>query len=81
MGIAERQKYEKVIDLAFEGLKDYINYDNDGFLEINNICIGTCIDEGTYEHYVNRDKIKNDLHGAGAFILMCAELERYNHIY
>ena len=78
--IADRKKYEKVIDRAFEGLMDFITYDNDGFLEINNVCIGTCIDEGTYEHYINRDKIKNDLHGAGAFILMCAELERYDRM-
>ena len=76
--IIDFRKYENIINMALEGLKKVITYDNNGFLEINNICIGTCIDEGTYSHYINRAKIKNDLHGAGAFILMCAELERYN---
>ena len=78
MGILDCKKFESVIERAYEGLLGFITYDDKGFLEINNVCIGTCIDEGTYEHYINRDKITNDLHGAGAFILMCAELERYN---
>lgn len=78
MGIIDCNEYEDVVNRAFDGLMEYITYDENGYLEINNVCIGTCIDEGTYEHYVNRQKITNDLHGAGAFILMCAELERYN---
>ncbi len=79
MGIADTEKYDDAINRAFSGLIDnFLSYDGEGYLEINNVCIGTCIDEGTYEHYINRDKITNDLHGAGAFILMCAELARYN---
>ena len=77
MGIIDREEYDGVIERAVEGLKDYLNYDENGFLQINNVCMGTCIDEGTYEHYINRAQVTNDLHGAGAFILMCAELERY----
>lgn len=77
MGIIDCKKYESVIDRAFEGLLKFCRYDDNGFFEISNICIGTCIDEGTYEHYINRAKIKNDLHGAGAFTLMCAELARF----
>ena len=45
-------------------------------MTVDNICIGTCIDEGTYEHYIGRERLKNDLHGAGAFIMMCAEMQR-----
>lgn len=78
MNIIDYREYDNTIECAFNGLMDFLSYDDNGFLEINNVCIGTCIDEGTYEHYINRQKIKNDLHGAGAFILMCAELERYN---
>ena len=78
MNIIDHKKYESIIHKAFEGLKSFVTYDNNGFLQVNNICIGTCIDEGTYEHYINHPRIKNDLHGSGAFILMCAELERYN---
>ena len=47
---------------------------------VDKICIGTCIDEGTYEHYINRAVVKNDLHGMGAFILMCTEMEQYNNV-
>ena len=54
--------------------------DEDGYLVIDKVCIGTCIDEGTYEHYINRAQIKNDLHGGGAFLLMCAEMERYRQM-
>lgn len=78
MNILDNEKYGEIISRAYEGLTSFLTYDENGFLEINNVCIGTCIDEGTYEHYINRAKITNDLHGAGAFILMCAELERYN---
>jgi len=78
MNIIDYSKYDSVIQRAFDGLMKFITYDEKGFLEINNVCIGTCIDEGTYEHYINRAKITNDLHGAGAFILMCAELARYD---
>lgn len=78
-GVIDYKKYDSFIQKAYEGLMGFLTYDDKGFLEINNVCIGTCIDEGTYEHYINRAKIKNDLHGAGAFILMCAELERYNN--
>ena len=70
-------KYKEVLKRAYEGIDDMLYFDDEGYLVIDNVCIGTCIDEGTYEHYVNRAKIKNDLHGAGAFILMCAEMHRY----
>ena len=71
LGIVDKS-YENIAYTAFEGLKKYINTDND--LILSNICIGTCIDEGDYEHYINRPTCENDLHGAGAFLLMCCEL-------
>lgn len=51
--------------------------DDDGFAVIDNICVGTCINEGTYKYYINRPTTKNDLHGTGAFVLMCTEMEKY----
>lgn len=71
------KEYEQVLEKAYQGMIDTLYYDEDGYLVIDHICIGTCIDEGTYEHYINRRQTKNDLHGAGAFILMCAEMEEY----
>lgn len=72
-------EYAEVLEKAYKGIEDILYFDDEGYLVIDKVCIGTCIDEGTYEHYINRETIKNDLHGAGAFILMCAEMERYRN--
>ncbi len=78
--IADKGKFQNAIEAAFQGLKAYLDYDEDGFLQVNNVCAGTCIDEGTYEHYINRGRVANDLHGAGAFLLMCGEMEKYYNL-
>ena len=39
-----------------------------------NVCIGTGV--GDYRHYCERPVSVNDLHGVGAFLLMCAQAER-----
>ena len=78
LGILERkEEYIATVEGAYNALVESLYYDEDGQLVLDNICIGTCIDSGTYEHYINRARIKNDLHGTGAFVLMCAEMERY----
>lgn len=61
-----RKAYEAVIASLKTGV--------DGEILLDNICIGTCIDTGTYEHYINRGTVANDLHGGGAFLLMCGEM-------
>lgn len=61
---------------AFEGLIDSLQIGEKGEPLLTGICVGTCIDEGTYEHYINRDTCANDLHGSGAYLLMCAEINR-----
>ena len=71
------KEFAPVLEKAYKGICDKLYYDNDGYLVVDNVCMGTCIEEGTYEHYINRAQVKNDLHGAGAFILMCAEMQRY----
>lgn len=43
-------------------------------ITLNDICVGTGV--GNYEHYLNRPKIQNDLHGMGAFVLMCTEYHK-----
>lgn len=43
-------------------------------LQIGNVCIGTGV--GDYRHYCERPVSVNDLHGVGAFLLMCAEMQR-----
>lgn len=71
------EEYNDVMMRAYQGIVDRLYFDDEGYIVIDNICIGTCIDSGTYEHYINRETVRNDLHGAGAFILMCAEMEEY----
>ncbi len=63
---------------GYNGVIDTLKYDNSGNLIIGNICIGTGI--GDYAHYIARPTSENDLHGAGAFILMCVEMEQAQQI-
>ena len=59
-----RKGYEGVINsLTFEG-ED---------IQIGNVCVGTGV--GDYEHYCKRPVSTNDLHGVGAFLIMCAETQ------
>lgn len=57
---------------AFEGVISRLTYDGDDMI-IGGICVGTGV--GDYEHYCNRPTSENDLHGTGAFLLMCTEVE------
>ena len=57
---------------GYQGVIDTLKFDGNGHVVIGRICIGTGI--GDYAHYIARPTSENDLHGAGAFILMCAEM-------
>lgn len=59
---------------GYNGVIDTLTFDDNGHVIIGDICIGTGI--GDYAHYIARPTSENDLHGAGAFILMCAEMSR-----
>lgn len=67
---------ERIPDLerGYGGIIRSLTEEADGDLLIPDVCIGTCL--GDYDFYINRPRIANDLHGAGAFILMCAEVYR-----
>ncbi len=43
-------------------------------LQIGGVCIGTGV--GDYRHYCERPVSVNDLHGVGAFLLMCASIHQ-----
>lgn len=64
--------YLKYAWKGFDGVINRLKFDENGGIIIDGVCIGTGI--GDYEHYLNRPTSANDLHGAGAFILMCAEM-------
>lgn len=57
---------------AFEGVVRRLEYRGEDVI-IGGICVGTGV--GDYEHYCNRPTSENDLHGTGAFLLMCTEVE------
>lgn len=69
------KEYRQFVDKAYIGVINNsvdINGDN---LIIRDICIGTGV--GDYTHYINRPTTENDLHGTGAFTLMCTEYYKY----
>lgn len=74
------KEYCHVLEKAYKGIIDNLSYDENGHIIIDKVCVGTCIDSGTYEHYASRWTVNNDLHGVGAFVLMCTEMEKYNNI-
>lgn len=60
-------------DYAHKGYKGVINsltFEGDNLI-VSKICIGTGV--GNYEFYLKRPTVANDLHGMGAFVLMCSE--------
>ncbi|WP_260866778.1 glycoside hydrolase family 105 protein [Paenibacillus sp. Y412MC10] len=57
---------------GYQGVIDTLKFDENGRVIIGQICIGTGI--GDYAHYIARPTSENDLHGAGAFTLMCTEM-------
>ncbi|WP_150274385.1 glycoside hydrolase family 88/105 protein [Paenibacillus tepidiphilus] len=65
-------EYLKYAWKGYQGVIDTLKFDENGHVVIGNICIGTGI--GDYAHYIARPTSENDLHGAGAFILMCVEM-------
>ncbi len=57
---------------AFEGVVDRLKWNGKDVL-VEYICIGTGV--GDYAHYCARPTSTNDLHGMGAYLIMCTELE------
>lgn len=58
---------------GFEGIIDSLQWDGEDLL-VGNVCIGTGV--GDYKHYCERPVSVNDLHGVGAFLIMCAEVQQ-----
>ena len=77
LGIADDEEFSGVLERAYAACIEHLYFDEGNNLVVDNVCEGTCINDGTYEHYISRRKVKNDLHGVGAFLLMCAEMQRY----
>jgi len=59
---------------GYDGLIRRLKQDEQGRWVLPDICIGTSA--GDYENYVSRPTSSNDLHGVGAFIMACVEIDR-----
>lgn len=72
MGLMDAS-YLKYVRKGYEGVIGSLEFDGDA-LHVVGVCIGTGV--CTYQGYIERPTSCNDLHGVGAFLLMCAEVER-----
>ena len=62
---------------GYEGVINSLTWEGQD-IQIGNVCIGTGV--GDYKHYCERPTSVNDLHGVGAFLIMCAQMQRCRKI-
>jgi unsaturated rhamnogalacturonyl hydrolase len=68
--------YLEMASRAYEGiLRHKVFIDSDSLFNLTDISQGTGV-SADYSYYINRSKNTNDLHGLGAFLMMCWQLER-----
>jgi len=65
--------YLEMTKKGFAAVVKSLKYDGDNIV-VNNVCIGTGVMD--YRGYCERPTSENDLHGVGAFLIMCTEAER-----
>lgn len=71
------KKYLEAARRGYDGVIKSLNWEKNGEhrdLLLGEVCIGTGV--GDYAHYCARPVSTNDLHGMGAFLLMCAQMQR-----
>lgn len=68
------EEFKAIIDKGFHGVIDMIAEKEDGMISVPAICVGTSVSD--YDYYINRPTGENDLHGMGAFVLMCNEYHK-----
>ena len=66
-------RYLQYARKGYEGVIRSLEWEGQDLL-VGNVCIGTGV--GDYKHYCDRPVSVNDLHGAGAFLLMCEEAQQ-----
>lgn len=72
-GILDRYYLEQA-ERGYRGVIRSLTWEGEN-LQIGNVCIGTGV--GDYQYYCERPVSVNDLHGVGAFLLMCAAAAGY----
>lgn len=71
-GILE-EAYLENAKKGYAGVIESLTWEGED-IQIGNVCIGTGV--GDYAYYCARPISTNDLHGVGAFLLMCAEMQK-----
>ena len=72
--------YLAIATRGYEGLLEHIiSIEADGTVHVNDICRsaglgGTPYRDGSYEYYVTTDRVRDDAHGIGAFLLASSEM-------
>lgn len=66
-------KYLEIAKKGYEGVINSLTWEGEDLM-VGNVCIGTGV--GDYQHYIERPTSVNDLHGVGAFLIMCEEAEQ-----
>jgi len=75
-------RYLAVARRGYAGLLDRIvSTDPDGTIHVKDVCRsaglgGTPYRDGSYEYYVTTDRVSDDAHGIGAFLLAASEMMR-----
>lgn len=69
------ESYAAAAQKGYEGVLEQVCFEKENRIELRGVCAGTCV--GDYSYYVNRPRVVNDLHGMGAFVLMCTEAAEY----
>lgn len=72
MGIMS-EEYMEQAKKGYEGVIRSLGWDGEDLL-VGDVCIGTGV--GDYKHYCDRPISINDLHGVGAFLIMCSEMQK-----
>jgi len=73
-------RYADVAQKGYAGLLAHIiSTDADGMVHVNDICRsaglgGTPYRDGSYQYYVTTDRVSDDAHGIGAFLLAASEI-------
>jgi len=73
-------KYAAVAKKGYAGLLAHIiSTDPDGTVHVNDICRsaglgGSPYRDGTYEYYISTDRVSDDAHGIGSFLLAASEM-------
>lgn len=75
-GILDKE-YEKYAKKGYDAIIKSLTWIGED-IQIGEICIGTGV--GDFKHYCERPTSTNDLHGVGAFLIMCVESQKYQNI-